>query len=94
MTKYAEIRTEFTDEDINVTSIDGWKTDDENEGGTTLAVVCRDTGKVIWFNNDERLNPQVRQVIYEVLLELKASGEVEYSMRGYHLENSLKEFGS
>lgn len=91
MTKYAEVRHDHTD-DENLTYIDTWKTGDDEEGGTVVAVVCRDTGKVIFTDNGERVNPQVIEAISEVLKELKDSGEVEPPFRYGYFKNSCETF--
>ena len=69
---FAEIRTDHTDED-NFTHIDGFTTEDDNEEGQTLAVVCRDTGKVVYFDNLFRVHPQVQEAIKLVVDEIETS---------------------
>jgi hypothetical protein len=48
---FAEIRTDFYDEIEKCTTVDAWKTSDENEGGVVTARVY-DNGNVV-FNNSE-----------------------------------------
>lgn len=70
-TTYAEVKTDHTDEDENVTYIDAFLTDDENEEGKVIAKVCRDTGKVFFMDNDQRWNPQISEAIVEILKEIE-----------------------
>jgi len=64
-----EIRTDYTDEQ-NYTHVDYWETEDDNEGGRTIAIVCRDTKKVYFIDNGLRENYLVKIAISEVLSEL------------------------
>jgi len=91
--RYSEIKTDYTD-DLNLTMIDTYRTENEMEEGKIAACVCRDTGKVIFFNPQDRLDPQVREAIYEVLVEIRDNNEViDKKFVQMYLENSLKEFG-
>lgn len=65
-----EIRNDYTDDD-NYTHIDVWKTDDDNEEGKTVAIVCRYTKKVFFIDNGYILNEEVKIAIQEVLDDLK-----------------------
>lgn len=69
MTNYSEVKSDYID-DQNMCIIDAYKTDDGMEDGRQIAGVCCDTGKVVFFNNDERSNPQIRKAICEVLAGL------------------------
>lgn len=91
MNVYREVKTDYTD-DQNMTTVDTFKTDDGNEEGKVVAAICRDTGKVIFFDNDERLNPQVREAIAEVLNDLQKSSEVDPAYRGHYLKESMETF--
>lgn len=68
--KPIEVRNDYTD-DQNFTHIDAWLTDDDNEGGMTIAIVCRDTKKVYFAENMYRDEPMVLTAISEVLESLK-----------------------
>lgn len=65
----SEIRNDFTD-DQNYTHIDYWETDSDNEEGKTIAIVCRDTKKVYFIDNQYRFNQEVLLAINEVLKEI------------------------
>jgi hypothetical protein len=64
-----EVRTDYIDEQ-NYTHIDYWETEDDNESGRTVAIVCRDTKKVYYIDNVLRNNYLVNIAISEVLSEL------------------------
>lgn len=64
-----EIRNDYTD-DQNYTHIDYWETEDDNEEGRTIAIVCRDTKKVYFIDNRLRGNHLVKIAISEVISEL------------------------
>jgi|VirMetMinimDraft_7_1064189.scaffolds.fasta_scaffold153168_2 hypothetical protein len=61
----AEIRIDYVC-DLNLQHIDVFHTGDGDEEGHTVAVVCLDTGKVIFHENDYRLDPQVKGAIKEI----------------------------
>lgn len=63
--KLHEIRNDYTDED-RYTHIDVWASDDDNEEGRSVAIVCQDTGKVYFIDNGYRFNEEVLQAIKEV----------------------------
>ena len=66
-----EIRTDYTD-DQNYTHVDYWKTENDNEEGRTIAIICRDTKKVYFIDNGFRSNDLVKIAISEVLSELES----------------------
>jgi len=66
MEKITEVRTDHVD-DENLQHIDAWFSEDENAEGKTIAVVDRDTKKVIFFDNRFRLDEKVKEAITEVL---------------------------
>jgi hypothetical protein len=66
MEKIIYIRNTFVD-DQNLTHIDCWFTDEDDDEGKTIAVVDMDTKKVIFFDNDYRNNSLVLASIKEVL---------------------------
>jgi len=67
MSTISEVRNDYINEDINVTHIDAWFTEDDGEEGKTIAVVCNDTCKVIFFDNryggDEKITTAIAEVI-------------------------------
>ena len=65
-----EIRNDYTDDD-NYTHIDMWLSDDDDEQGKTIAIVCRDTKKVFFIDNGFRLNEEVKIAIQEVLQNIE-----------------------
>jgi hypothetical protein len=67
--KITEIITDYTSDD-NLTHIDAYFSKDPNESGKTIAVVCRDTCKVIFFDNAYQLDEKVKDAIRVVLSEL------------------------
>lgn len=69
---YVEILTDYTD-DQNLTTLDAYGTGEE---GKVIGVICRDTAKVILRDQIDNSNPLVREAIYDVLSDLKLSGEV------------------
>ena len=71
MRNFSEVKNDYTD-DLNITMIDAYKSEDENEQGKTIAAVCRDTGKVIFFDNRYRGDEGIKESIAEVLQEIKS----------------------
>ncbi len=67
MSTISEVRNDFINEDINVTHIDAWFTEDDGEEGKTIAVVCNDTCKVIFFDNRYRGDEKITTAIAEVI---------------------------
>ena len=60
-----EVQNTYVDDD-NLCHIDGYPTGDDAEG-KTIAVVDLDTNKVIFFDNQYRLNELVKESIAEVI---------------------------
>lgn len=71
MKEIKELRTDFID-DNNLQHVDAWFDNDENSEGKTIAVVCRDTKKVIYFDNYYRAVSKVGAVILEILADIDA----------------------
>lgn len=69
-----EVRNNYTDEN-NYTHIDFWLTDDDNEEGQTVAIVCNDTQKVFFIDNKFRNDKLVQESINEVLQDLIKANE-------------------
>jgi leucyl aminopeptidase (aminopeptidase T) len=72
-----EVRNDYTD-DNNYTHIDMWESDDDNDEGRTVAIVCRDTKKVFFIDNTLRNNSSVKEAIDEVLAELNKHTDKYY----------------
>lgn len=71
---YGEERDEENEGLFGGVSIDGWKTDDDDESGEVIANVLLTTeGKLIvdWHNNGARMNEEVLEAIKEAAAELK-----------------------
>lgn len=66
---YTEVRSNFMDN--NEIYIDAWKTDDDNEEGSTVARIDTEYGHLIWVNPQARFSRQVQEVVDEVLAEVE-----------------------
>ena len=71
-TQIHEVINDYTDDD-NYTHIDLYESPDENIGGQTVAIVCRDTSKVYFIDNRYRNNEIVVESIKEILNEIAVS---------------------
>ena len=65
-----EIKADYID-DQKYLHIDMWETDDDNEEGKTIAIVCCDTYKVYFIDNTMRGDHLVKETINDVLLSLQ-----------------------
>jgi hypothetical protein len=65
-----EIRADYIDEQ-NYMHIDAWESDDDNEEGKTIAIICCDTHKVFFIDNTMRDDYWVQETIRAVLLGLE-----------------------
>lgn len=65
-----EIRADYID-DQNYLHIDVWQTEDDNEEGKTIAIVCCDTHKVYFIDNTMRNDHRIKDMINDILTELK-----------------------
>lgn len=66
---YAELRRDYHNEEENYITIDGWKTDDDNEEGEIVAFVYPE--RVVYVDNGARLNEEVNELIKEAQEELR-----------------------
>lgn len=64
------VKNDYIDEQ-NFSHIDAWVTNDQDEEGRTIAIVCRDTRKVYFADNRYRNEPMVLSAISKVLESLK-----------------------
>ncbi len=64
---WGEIRNDFEIDDI--TTIDAWLTDDDNEEGTVIATVNRATGEIIYNDDRAKTDPLAQELIREVMVE-------------------------
>ena len=76
MKQISEVKNDYTD-DENLTHIDGFFDNDDDSEGKTIAVVCQDTGKVIFFDNRYRGDKAILEAIKEV--EPKSYHKVAYA---------------
>ena len=67
-----EVLIDYTDPDSNCTCLDACFAEDDGEVAQTVAVVCRDSGKVISFGPTSHFlrDPLVQEAIQEVLKEI------------------------
>lgn len=70
MSKYAEIRNDFYDEEEKNVYIDAWFTEDDNESGVVIAKVNYKTKEVEYLDNDARTDEYAQEVIKETLKEI------------------------
>lgn len=68
--KYGEIRTNYTDEDENITYVDAWKSANDNEDGIVIAKIHRNTKKVEYLDTEARYDPYAQDEIKAVLTDL------------------------
>ena len=52
MSKWAEIRTDFVDDDDNFLRVDAWKTDTGDEEGEVIAYIDTLSGRIIYADPD------------------------------------------
>lgn len=70
MSKWAEIRNDFTDEEEGVVCIDAWKTLNGSEEGKIIAKVNYKTKKVEYLDNDAKTDSYAQEVINETLSDI------------------------
>ena len=69
-TEYADVRSDFYDDEIGATAIDAWEHFEDVEGdGKTVAYVY-DDGRVEWLDPNARDSKWVKEEINAVLNEL------------------------
>jgi hypothetical protein len=64
---WGEIRNDHEDDDI--TMIDAWLTDDDNEEGAVIAEVNRATGEITYKDDRAKTDPLAQELIREVMEE-------------------------
>jgi hypothetical protein len=69
MSKYAEVRSDFYDEEEEKQFVDAWMSDDGNEEGIVIAKIDLATGEVEYLDEDARTDEYAQEVISEVLKE-------------------------
>lgn len=71
-----EVLNHYTDDD-NYIHIDAYFSEDDEVPGQTVAIVCKDTRKVYFINNQFRNHPLVTEAIDEVLKKDEATELLE-----------------
>lgn len=66
MSIWGEIRNDFTDDD-NITHIDAFLTDDDNEEGKVIATVNLNTGEVQYKDERAKTDTYAQEMINELL---------------------------
>ena len=69
MSKYAEVRSDYFDDEEQAQYIDAWFTDDDYEEGIEIAKVHLDTKQVEYIDADARYDDYAQEIISEVLNE-------------------------
>lgn len=67
MSKWAEIRSDYYDDEEEKQYIDAWLTDDNNEDGKVIAKINLATKEVEYLDSDARYDEYAQEVISEVL---------------------------
>lgn len=70
MSKYGEIRTDYEDEDSGIIYVDAWMTPDDNEAGTVIAKIYRNTKEVEYLDNAAKQDSYAQEEINEILKTL------------------------
>ena len=68
---WAEIKSDYVDEETDETYIDAWVSPDDEEDGATIAVIDNKTGKVTYRDERAEFDVNAQEVINEVLNGLK-----------------------
>jgi hypothetical protein len=69
MSKYAEVRSDFYDDEEEKQFVDAWMSDDDNEEGTVIAKIDLATGEVEYLDEDAKTDEYAQEVISEVIKE-------------------------
>ena len=65
MSKWAEIRTDFVDDDDNFLRVDAWKTDTGDEEGEVIAYIDTLSGRIIYADPDAITDEYAQEEIME-----------------------------
>lgn len=65
MSKWAEIRNDFYDDEEQKVYIDAWETDDDNEEGTVIAKVDYKTKEVEYLDEKAKTDSYAQEIIKE-----------------------------
>ena len=67
MSKWAEIRCDFFDEEEEKYFVDAWKTDNSNEEGIVIAKIDLADGTVEYLDENAKTDEYAQEVIREML---------------------------
>ena len=67
MSKWAEIKSDYYDDEEEKQYVDAWLTDDGNEEGKVIAKINLATKEVEYLDSDARYDEYAQEVIGEVL---------------------------
>ena len=67
MSKWAEIKSDYYDDEEGKQYVDAWLTDDGNEEGEVIAKINLATNEVEYLDSDARYDEYAQEVIGEVL---------------------------
>ena len=70
MSKYAEIRNDFYDDEEQKVYIDAWLTEDDNEEGVVIAKVSYKTKEIEYLDNDAKTDSYAQEIINETLKDI------------------------
>lgn len=68
--KFSEVRSNYVDEDDDITCIDAWLTSDDNEEGTVIAKINNKTKEIEYLDPDARTDSYAQEIISETLTAL------------------------
>lgn len=69
MSKWAEIRCDFYNDEEEKWFVDAWLTDNDNEEGTVIAKIDLRTKTVEYLDTDAKIDEYAQEVINEMLEE-------------------------
>ena len=67
MSKWAEIRNDYCDEDEGKVYIDAWKTDNDSEEGTVIAKIDYKTKEIEYLDKMAKTDSYAQEIINETL---------------------------
>lgn len=70
MSKWAEIRCDFYDDEEKKWFLDAWLTDDDSEEGTVIAKVNHKTKEIEYLDNDAKTDSYAQEIINETLNDI------------------------
>lgn len=67
MSKYAEVQSNYYDDEEERQYVDAWFSDDDNEEGVVIAKINFATGEVEYLDEDAKMDSYAQEVISEVI---------------------------